>query len=150
MEFVVSISQSRCFSFQAVIMSAHCITASIRFNLAIEMLFISGLEFLQMGCHVGLFQSRNRDAFHFRKRRSRSRRRIKSSPVSISQSRCFSFQDGIVDPSAKTVHVRFNLAIEMLFMSGYKHPTPDEGCVRLFQSRNRDAFHVRLCMGVQG
>ena len=137
-----------------------------RFNLAIEMLVISGT--LPSGrlrlsdtwfqsrnrdaCHfratrvlpqksrVSTFQSRNRDACHFRagtRRRngttsvrfqSRNRdachfrgfpRGVSSSfsAVSISQSRCLSFQDEQLKRQIRE-YQRFNLAIEMLVISG--------------------------------
>ena len=38
--------------------------------------------------------------------------------------------------------VRFNLAIEMLFISGDGYPTDGAQAV-MFQSRNREAFHFR-------
>ena len=113
-----------------------------RFNLAIEMLFISGSAFTR-GRHgwYFLFQSRNRDAFHFRVGNAGARRhrfpqfqsrnrdafhfRLNETAldtlktyVSISQSRCFSFQ-AQADAGVKVLVVGFNLAIEMLFISGW-------------------------------
>ena len=114
-----------------------------------------------------MFQSRNRDAFHFRNRRCSASRA--SAAVSISQSRCFSFQvadrDNRTDELGKfqyrnrdAFHFRltnirrrrkpsgtgFNLAIEMLFISGPRYTPPDRTPDEKFQSRNRDAFHIRL------
>ena len=110
---LVSISQSRGFSFQvryehASRLPAICFNLAIErlfisgyrlagrarlsnwsFNLAIERLFISGgiVQENALGCQ---FQSRNREAFHFR-RKVREVREL-SCLVSISQSRGFSFQ----------------------------------------------------------
>ena len=62
------------------------------------------------------FQSRNREAFHVRRRRCCA---IGGGiPVSISQSRGFSFQ-------------------------AIASPVSDVGVSRKFQSRNREAFHFR-------
>ena len=136
------------------------------FNLAIEMLFISGFRCRWMTkSGVSMFQSRNRDAFHFRARGiprggytfgvsiSQSRgfsfqvgiRRWQPRDifeVSISQSRCFSFQGRFGIQHARRLTIRFNLAIEMLFISGrsFVDIASDAG---VFQSRNRDAFHFR-------
>ena len=116
----VSISQSRCLSFQGnggrgcrrlrlrfnlaiemLIISGEAQIATMRehaigFNLAIEMLIISGMHWAQ-GIAVGilLFQSRNRDAYHFR-----------------------------VDQKTKSpaAFASFNLAIEMLIISGTSPP----------------------------
>ena len=157
-----------------------------RFNLAIEMLIISGLRSARQGGHLtcfnlaiemliisgprtesvtrytrSLFQSRNRDAYHFRTSNpyasssarafvsiSQSRclsfqvhARLKlggrHSRVSISQSRCLSFQ--VKAREEQRVHLvrRFNLAIEMLIISGripcrVNHPLFD---VSISQSR---------------
>ena len=160
----VSISQSRCFSYQA---TCHRILPlrKIGFNLAIEMLFISGkspnatdsawrqVSISQSRCFSfqgnasssgstsSRFQSRNRDAFHFRStiyisgltllREFQSRNRdafhFRSMDgcypqshrgVSISQSRCFSFQEETQHRCEQEADRRFNLAIEMLFISG--------------------------------
>ena len=118
----VSISQSRCFSFQV---EEHPISINsvVSFNLAIEMLFISGLMILKIynpqetvkfqsrnrdafhfRSSAGYlksesqceFQSRNRDAFHFRRLAFRIARRRRDA-VSISQSRGFSFQVPALD-----------------------------------------------------
>ena len=106
-------------------------------------------HFRAAGCgvrgHVFQFQSRNRDAFHFRLPRCKrplvlygvsiSQSRCfsfqattahgTSSPktiVSISQSRCFSFQGNDADDDAGWLTECFNLAIEMLFISGHRFP----------------------------
>ena len=135
----VSISQSRCFSFQAnnpltdttakLFQSrnrdafhfrrirATPESASQCFNLAIEMLFISGLERLKAIAaliEVSISQSR---CFSFQVMILRSFRKA-SMNVSISQSRCFSFQEGECDATSHRAS--------------------------LFQSRNRDAFHFRF------
>ena len=135
------------------------------FNLAIEMLIISGHKGgFYVHRTVEQFQSRNRDAYHFR-------RVLTTSPstnrmVSISQSRCLSFQDalsvcgvmsaidvsisqsrclsfqGRIYAARQAGEVRFNLAIEMLIISG--HATEDKRKPsQQFQSRNRDAYHFR-------
>ena len=67
-------------------------------------------------CAFSKFQSRNRDAFHIRARR-RDGWTANRRGVSISQSRCFSYQD--------------------LDLSALRNSSPR------FQSRNRDAFHIR-------
>ena len=90
--------------------------------------------------------------------------------VSISQSRCLSFQDDARPPTTSACRC-FNLAIEMLVISGYPEChryenradnvsisqsrclSFQERCCRvahiqmahLFQSRNRDACHFRIC-----
>ena len=87
----------------------------ICFNLAIEMLFISGNLSRTAPASAEKFQSRNRDAFHIRTRFDTEAER--SSMVSISQSRCFSYQVGSV--------------------------RGDAVLILQFQSRNRDAFHIR-------
>ena len=88
----VSISQSRCFSFQACQAVSSADHSACSFYLAIEMLFISGRN-LSMQGH-GLLK------------------------VSISQSRCFSFQATRAAERAESQDAGFNLAIEMLFISG--------------------------------
>ena len=112
---------------------------TVRFNLAIEMLVISGsrelldsfkfrkvsisqsrcLSFQVMSGKLAnrtlMFQSRNRDACHFRSTRT-TNASLHSHRVSISQSRCLSFQEHLED-----------------FHSERER----------FQSRNRDACHFR-------
>ena len=61
--------------------------------------------------------------------------------VSISQSRCLSFQD-LLSTNVDDWKISFNLAIEMLVISGSSHET-DALAVAVFQSRNRDACHFR-------
>ena len=110
------------------------------FNLAIEMLVISGLSDVNLvappglvsisqsrclsfqdemhvfvGDMAGEFQSRNRDACHFRKAEITIGDTTAS--VSISQSRCLSFQ-GLAQRSPHSQRYCFNLAIEMLVISG--------------------------------
>ena len=66
---VVSISESRCFSFQAH--NRLCFRQQVSsFNLGIEMLFISSTPSYwgNEEYYRGVFQSRNRDAFHFKVR----------------------------------------------------------------------------------
>ena len=85
----VSISESRCFSFQekkagAMAHSGH------GFNLGIEMLFVSRIVEVDVSVTADEFQSRNRDAFRFKwdNQGCLSWELF----VSISESRCFSFQ----------------------------------------------------------
>ena len=116
----VSISESRCFSFQVGVINAWRVHGILsRFNLGIEMLFISRSPSSSMPMYIMLwFQSRNRDAFHFKDARHKVDQTawqrlcfnlgiemlfVSSSltvaaalaltgSVSISESRCFSFQ----------------------------------------------------------
>ena len=111
----VSISQSRCLSFQdthwmSLKSGSHC------FNLAIEMLVISGVSFVPSYAYTYLFQSRNRDACHFRWLHIQ-RLAAGWTLVSISQSRCLSFQ------------------VYALWAECWR--------AGKFQSRNRDACHFR-------
>ena len=89
----------------------------LSFNLAIEMLFISG-EMLAFPCEMQYvkFQSRNRDAFHFRKTVGTP----KVGNVVKFQSR-----------NRDAFHFR---------LIRFLHPPR----LMEFQSRNRDAFHFRL------
>ena len=163
--FTVSISQSRCLSFQAlqsfatrcnllrfnlaiemlvisglVLSRARRVCGAFRFNLAIEMLVISGLTFASKCGIIYL--------------------------VSISQSRCLSFQ-GTKPTTQLSLLSCFNLAIEMLVISGsrdspksvywtmvsisqsrclsfqVKRFLREDIELELFQSRNRDACHFR-------
>ena len=87
------------------------------FNLAIEMLVISGLTGIHARNVPLTFQSRNRDACHFRAEIGAViERRVH---VSISQSRCLSFQDGEA-VQVGIGYACFNLAIEMLVISGHQ------------------------------
>ena len=160
----VSISQSRCLSFQdggrrtaprllesfnlaiemLVISGQPSLARSeppYGFNLAIEMLVISGARYPPQNAYrYLLFQSRNRDACHFRNLQPNlgvHRRQVSISQsrclsfqvcrstaqccfgikVSISQSRCLSFQGESTHLNGSEPH-RFNLAIEMLVISG--------------------------------
>ena len=210
----VSISQSRCLSFQGRERPCHRETGRC-FNLAIEMLVISGRHNRKSDESTDTFQSRNRDACHFRQH---YRRHESAAPfrfnlaiemlvisgdaaeqtfcqrhdyVSISQSRCLSFQGRCEDTMPRTVirfqsrnrdacHFRnceqfcqcgrypevsisqsrclsfqdrragrcwmpcfrFNLAIEMLVISGRSQHV-EAAAASEFQSRNRDACHFR-------
>ena len=89
----VSISQSRCLSFQAFRNRRRNAPNGLSFNLAIEMLVISGYMDLEII-------------------------NVEDIKVSISQSRCLSFQ--VLSRAADKRHrlLRFNLAIEMLVISG--------------------------------
>ena len=155
------------------------------------MLFISGSKARIVNPHLGdVFQSRNRDAFHFRRITSCllvptsgfnlaiemlviSGARVGGAreavlDVSISQSRCLSFQgkdmlmmqralfrfnlaiemlviSGRIKQLLQPIrYQRFNLAIEMLVISGKELPVRLGSLFGLFQSRNRDACHFRF------
>ena len=160
------------------------------FNLAIEMLFISGPEGLVRTLTKRLmFQSRNRDAFHFRNGRipdegdflvfqSRNRDafhfRCAAARVRVAMSNSFQSRNrdafhfrhiGLWHPCARAC---FNLVIEMLFISGQGVIAHEEdgdrfvsisssrcfsfqedaeaaiaSALQEFQSRHRDAFHFR-------
>ena len=94
-----------------------CWLRYMRFNLAIEMLIISGQRIAGLPpSRQFAFQSRNRDAYHFRLAVQCSQPKSKQ-VVSISQSRCLSFQ------------------VRLAAASSSRH--------FWFQSRNRDAYHFR-------
>ena len=145
----VSISESRCFSFQVIspkgaawLYYSICGIESFQvtfllglplhavcFNLGIEMLFVSRVAVSRRSSSClfrdAMFQSRNRDAFRFK-----------------------SIAKAIGDCWQQDLNPSFNLGIEMLFISS-------QGCTIgsvmlrshpagiLFQSRNRDAFHFK-------
>ena len=135
----VSISQSRCLSFQEgrdkvratnrtsfnlaiemLVISGpggmSCILSEYGFNLAIEMLVISGRKRkVRRDAESIVSISQSRCLSFQGHRRMRHRRRIMH--VSISQSRCLSFQVG-GRVWHGTLLSRFNLAIEMLVISG--------------------------------
>ena len=186
----VSISQSRCLSFQVKGVTQALPNVVIRFNLAIEMLIISGCRHhltgrlsprfnlaIEMLIISGqeteavfegerhLFQSRNRDAYHFRQGCLRVSSTAQPSfnlaiemliisgvsPTSCLPSKprfnlaiemlIISGQGSACFPVL--LHKGFNLAIEMLIISGER--SHFEGAViSLFQSRNRDAYHFRV------
>ena len=137
----LSISQSRCFSYQAKSYGSLTNITHITFNLAIEMLFISGWQPTPSNAVVNIFQSRNRDAFHFR-----SRKRVgRLAPEWNFQSRnrdAFHFRTfrwwlgaarpmGFQSRNRDAFHFRY-----ALYPAG-------KVCIISFQSRNRDAFHFR-------
>ena len=90
-DFIVSISESRCFSFQGTRRSDGKPGLQSSFNLGIEMLFVSSSV-----------------AWHDPRGSGRQ--------VSISESRCFSFQAAKTPPPAHGTE-SFNIGIEMLFVS---------------------------------
>ena len=92
------------------------ITSMSCFNLAIEMLFSSGVRLIAA-------QELPR--------------------VSISQSRCLSGQVGYTY-LPRVPYYRFNLAIERLFRSGQNDVTVAYFYYQVFQSRHREAFQVRF------
>ena len=190
----VSISQSRFLSFQAITARNLLTTLSGCFNLAIEILVISGCGIIYT-LTIELFQSRNRDSCHFRLQ-TEYEDMAHRVPVSISQSRFLSFQAAtsacasslsklfqsrnrdschfreqtfsllksregmfqsrnrdschfrayVTKPPVSTPNASFNLAIEILVISGqHAFSGPMQNLkVRLFQSRNRDSCHFRL------
>ena len=88
-----------------------------RFNLVIERLFILGCNPVHAVAAASLmFQSRHRDAFHFRELHA------------IHQ---------------VNLYHGFNLVIEMLFILGQAKLDQETEEFRVFQSRHRDAFHFR-------
>ena len=87
------------------------------FNLVIERLFISGAAALAGGYRVDEVSISQSRGFSFQARNARKEEQC-TNLVSISQSRCFSYQD--LYPQAVDIY-----------------PT------LWFQSRNRDAFHIR-------
>ena len=114
---------------------------TIGFNLAIEILVISGQHSSGLDVSVTWFQSRNRDSCHFRqvgalhaqlaREQFQSRNRDSchfrcvacddsagTSSVSISQSRFLSFQDNREGARHHRQSPCFNLAIEILVISG--------------------------------
>ena len=113
---MVSISESRCFSFQVRRHAPDVVPP--RFS----------------------FQSRNRDAFRFKS--SRNLFKKPKVDVSISESRCFSFQVKSVRRRRKEVVIvsisesrcfSFQVTVMSILTSG----------LRMFQSRNRDAFRFK-------
>ena len=136
------------------------------FNLAIEMLIISG-SLQELRCHhvvdVSISQSR---CLSFQAENI-AEQEIRFYQVSISQSRCLSFQ-ATARRSLRRITSGFNLAIEMLIISGCESCCPScnrwcnvsisqSRCLSFqdraasrgwvhrlrFQSRNRDAYHFR-------
>ena len=111
------------------------------FNLVIEMLVISGKLSRRSGLPRSSFQSRHRDAFHFR------------GLLLDKFDACFiMFQSRNRDAfhfrwrsamAAFFTSSRFNLVIEMLFISGFAEDFLIQLLHMTFQSRHRDAFHFR-------
>ena len=87
------------------------------------------------------FQSRNRDAFHFKQPPSREAM-IMQTFVSISESRCFSFQgDGCDLLLCPFVEVSISESRCFSFQGSCR--STHQRITALFQSRNRDAFHFK-------
>ena len=104
------------------------------------MLFVSSTRKPSGYDLLSLFQSRNRDAFRFKCGFGSCSDR--GTLVSISESRCFSFQEALTTLPTPGVAC-FNLGIEMLFVSrGLGLAVMRFYCI-LFQSRNRDAFRFK-------
>ena len=110
------------------------------FNLVIEMLFFSSREEVGLAGTTVLFQSRNRDAFLFK--RPLLFFWLTQWLLLMFQSRnrdAFLFKETATSLTLKGFQ-SFNLVIEMLFFSsGYGITLPSPG-IHTFQSRNRDAF----------
>ena len=111
------------------------------FNLGIEMLFVSSPILCRIGFlynfNVSISESR---CFSFQGiTRQAAANRLQ---VSISESRCFSFQVITIDSSIRAKSC-FNLGIEMLFVSRVTSSGWEGGAVDMFQSRNRDAFRFK-------
>ena len=137
---IVSISLSRGFSFQGKARPKR-ITICISFNLVIERLFSSGKNPPLNLRQAEAFQSRYREAFHFRDASVLVFNVNRE--VSISLSRGFSFQErNPLEPTG--THPSFNLVIERLFISGLVDPSSHWMTGLKFQSRYREAFHFRL------
>ena len=55
------------------------------------------------------------------------------------------FISGVIPEAQTAIQPHgFNLAIEMLFISGWTEHNLNPAEVEMFQSRNRDAFHFRF------
>ena len=115
-----------------------------RFNLAIEMLFISGrarYNALSFASSVSISQSR---CFSFQVYGGHSPSAYLWN-VSISQSRGFSFQVNWMTVASHWTRMRFNLAIEMLFISGRKEQTVVRGPTDVSISQSRCfSFQVQI------
>ena len=115
----------------------------ISFNLVIEMLFILGSGDLPPPHgYDATFQSRNRDAFHFRKP-ARMRVWHPRAPGFNLVIEMLFILGGKLNTEAYPTPIGFNLVIEMLFILGCNGFCWDTS-QRRFQSRNRDAFHFRM------
>ena len=85
------------------------------------------------------FQSRNRDAYHFRSKRSTARQPSSSFNLAIEML----IISGHREPQTIFCWNSFNLAIEMLIISGQTFGQSSRAAHPEFQSRNRDAYHFR-------
>ena len=147
---LVSISESRCFSFQATPAAiAGPVTYCHSFNLGIEMLFVSsesnvselrGLLLLgsfNLGIEM-LFVSRQYRTFHLI---------MGILKVSISESRCFSFQVKLDACNVGEMRQRGRVSISesrcFSFQVKSGKTTVWHDNHSLFQSRNRDAFRFK-------
>ena len=132
-----------------------------------QIFFVCAFYTWKCGRLIGRFQSRNRDAFRFKwddfPHQSQQRtvsisesrcfsfqvsdfvdRHIISLFVSISESRCFSFQGHhILKGFPEHIDFSFNLGIEMLFVSRWIRESMIKSLYKQFQSRNRDAFRFK-------
>ena len=113
------------------------------FNLAIEMLIISGLVWDSALVLSILFQSRNRDAYHFRKGAARRGFPLREEFQSRNRD-AYHFRLNATRDRLLTARASFNLAIEMLIISGDRTTALARVPLRQFQSRNRDAYHFRV------
>ena len=105
------------------------------------MLFISGIRSEPYSKKLPKFQSRNRDAFHFRVGAPFV---LGVSPSSFQSRNRDAFHFRSATKSSTWNPFGFNLAIEMLFISGKILRRDRHSKTHLFQSRNRDAFHFRV------
>ena len=150
----VSISESRCFSFQVKKLNATSYDRREDVSISESRCFSFQVNNRVARVRCALrpqFQSRNRDAFRFKLdwEGQAPRVRFPVLQVSISESRCFSFQDLIRFSGAgcDLTLYGFNLGIEMLFVSSkYSHRCRGSEALYLFQSRNRDAFRFKCLL----
>ena len=114
--YAVSISQSRFFSFQGECSLTTDKTGSFSFNLAIEVLFFSSCPTTTGIVPLNLVSISQSRFFSFQVGTAIADQTI-AATVSISQSRFFSFQVAPFRLGGRRVKCRFNLAIEVLFFS---------------------------------
>ena len=107
------------------------------FNLAIEMLIISGTDRERTGNNAdSAFQSRNRDAYHFRARAERADPSQAADRFNLAIEMLII--SGVTLPFLlRPTYQSFNLAIEMLIISGYRetHGHLKKRLVSISQSR---------------
>ena len=138
----VSISESRCFSFQV-----YKKTKWLRFIIIVSISESRCFSFQVMKRpsrtaihHWNLFQSRNRDAFRFKTLRNLWRP-AKTYRFQSRNRDAFRFKEAEACYCCGELY-RFNLGIEMLFVSRRTAKVANRS-YKLFQSRNRDAFRFK-------